>query len=460
MVNLASPSGETARKGPKKPANKLDAEKMEMEREHHDRIQKMQTVNRQKEIDLIRPQDDMRLLRLKYKALENTRAPQPMLKQNYTDHVKTLYDQEAKYLGERAELYRGDSYNPYVLKEHIDCVKEGSAESRFSSENNPYITSDLADRPKLFGDKALGDFKNLKRAPLENTLLNPHLSAQPVVQENGLILQQTVYGDSYNTKKYLQENELVSQQATRQPIYEKIDESKLKEQNVVLKSRETRGDEETADVGFPRQCGPIPPEPYEPLYCNYDISEMSDGYFKRAYPRVYNSPNVTFPARYVPLKSDLDAMRQFEEKQMTNYVQREAYLRDLHQKQMEKARKNEITHLKGEMTARRELDKENKMAQEQTPQTTYSASYTNYRFDDLKKCPPNEFYKDLAYSSSCSSSEPNNNKPADLIALQDGWSRTSANRQFHSAYQTRTADLRDNIRTGKKKTILSYSKNS
>lgn len=424
----------------KQPANKTEADKMAIDQEHRERIQKLQLDNRQKDIDRIRPEDDMRLLRLKYKELENTKAPQPFLKQNYSDHVRTFYDQEAKYLGERAELYRTDVYNPYVVKEHIDCVKEGSAEPRFSSENNKYITSELAGRPKMFADRALGEFKMQKRAQQEALLTNPHQSAHPVIQEDGFILQQSTYGDSYNTKKYLQEHELVSMQATKQPVYEKLDQSTLNGQNVVLKSKETQPEDANS---YPRVWGPMPPEPYEPLYCNNHISEMSDGYSKRFYHRVYDSPNVTFPPRYAALKTDQEAMHKYEEKQMVESMRRQEYLDDLHRQKMDKARESEISHVKEERAARRDLDNATQAVQNQTPQSTYSSSYTKYSFDRLKKCPPNEFYKSAVYTG--------HSKPRDLIGLQDSWSKTHAHRQFHSAYPTKPADLRENIHTGKKK---------
>ena len=79
------------------PANKLDAERMKAINEYHDRIQRMQVENRKHEIDLITPERDLRLLRIKNAELEKSRGAQPNLKQNVSAHVKTLYDQVLQF---------------------------------------------------------------------------------------------------------------------------------------------------------------------------------------------------------------------------------------------------------------------------------------------------------------------------------------------------------------------------
>ena len=44
--------------------HKLKVEKAKMSKEHHDRIVKMELMNRKKELENIRPADDLRILRL------------------------------------------------------------------------------------------------------------------------------------------------------------------------------------------------------------------------------------------------------------------------------------------------------------------------------------------------------------------------------------------------------------
>ena len=207
------------------PPNKCDVENKKIVREYHDRIVKLQFENRQKDIALIRPDSDIKILRLKHKELENTRggAP-PNLKQTVSDHLNTLYDQESKYLGERAELYKTQTYNPYSLKQYVESVKpEPNVSANYTNgsgtntQQNVYITEEKNEnRPRLFADKVFNDYRNAKRASYENLLLNPASSSEPSTQENGYILKQSTYGDSYNTKKFLQENELVGMKRTSQ----------------------------------------------------------------------------------------------------------------------------------------------------------------------------------------------------------------------------------------------------
>ena len=64
---------------------------------------------------------------------------------------------------------------------------------------------------------------------------------------------------------------------------------------------------------YPRTVGPIPPEPYEQIYCADSACEMGDGYAKRYYSRVYDSPHV--PARgprFEALTADVQAMSEYE----------------------------------------------------------------------------------------------------------------------------------------------------
>ena len=220
------------------PPNKCDIENQKITKEYHDRIVKLQYENRQRDISLVKPESDIRLLRLKSKELENSRGPaQATLKQNVNDHVNILYDQESKYLGERAELYKTAAYNPYLLKQYVESVKpEPTVSANYTNgsgtntQKNVYVSEEKHernDRPKLFADKVYNDHKNLKRTPCENVLLNPNLSTDPkTVQENGFIQKQSTYGGSYNTKKYLQENELVGMKRLSEPLYRNLSQGK------------------------------------------------------------------------------------------------------------------------------------------------------------------------------------------------------------------------------------------
>ena len=70
-----------------KPVSKMQAEKQRQIAENRDRLQRMEYENRQNRINLIRPKEDICLLNIKYKELENSRGARPNLKQNVRHHV-------------------------------------------------------------------------------------------------------------------------------------------------------------------------------------------------------------------------------------------------------------------------------------------------------------------------------------------------------------------------------------
>lgn len=176
---------------------------------------------------------------------------------------------------------------------------------------------------------------------------------------------------------------------------------------------------------------------------------MSDGYYKRSTHRVYASPNVKPSNRYEALRSDIEAMRAFETEQNRVAQEREARAQSAHQSLMAESRNHEIAHSKQDRVARRDDPAEKANDLIDPPRTTYSAAYQPYRFDHTVRCPPNEYYKQIEYSTTASE------KPADLIELQDKWSKSIANRRFHSAFHTRSTDLR--LPGGKKKVKTNIS---
>lgn len=465
----------------KAPANKLDAEKQKIEQEHHDRIQNLQYVNRHKEIENINAKNDIRVLRLKTEALENSRGHHPNLKQNIKPHVSSFYDQERKFLGERAELYKSQSYNPHLVKQYVESVEHDSKVSAslsngsaFPSRKDVFIEN-YEHRPKLFSDKVFNDFRVLSRAPLENILKNPNHSAEPVLQENGLILQQSTYGQSFNTKKFLQENPLVGTNHS-DLHYAKLDQAELDHQNITLKSRADhialneyrignsgpgdlnkankiveKLDAESNKKEYPRYVGSTPP--YEPLYCTNEITEMSDGYSKRDYQRVYDSPFVNPTKNYEPLKTDLDAMKKYETKVFNEMVKQAEDEKNLTEKNISDSYVR-ITHIdkSQEQTSRKPLDKITEIRRDQYPVSVYQSSYTPYSFDIQKSCPPNQFYKDINYSQAPDTDAriSNESVPTDLVNLQDKWSKSLAHKNYHLAHPGGLADLRENIHVGKK----------
>ena len=466
--------------------NKLDAEKQKIDAENHQRIQAIQTENRKSDLDLITPDRDIRLLRLKHNQLEKSRGSKPSLKQNIKPHISTFYQQEAKYFGERAQLYRTPVYNPYLVKQYIDSVKaEPTISTNFTSgsgtatQANFQMPNDTYEnRPKLFAHKVFSDYDLLKRSPLDQVLSEPGLSTNLNTQENGQILQQTTYGGSYNTKKFLQEHEPALNKTSCELLYQQLESGELDTQNITLKSsadhvalnnykmgltkgldlntaRELvdtaeRKARESVKYHYPRMVGPIPPEPYETIYCTNEISEMSDGNSKRIYSRVYDSPTANSSAlsQYEPLQSDLQAMSQYEAKAIKDFNLNQEHIKKLEQNIMRRTNGHEIsfTDRTGEYTTRREnhpiVIQQLEQAQ---PMSNYTANFSLYTNESTQKCPPNDFYKPVEYK------EQPTQLPGNIIELCDKWSKSLANQQYHSLYQNSCPDLRKNIYTGKKK---------
>lgn len=467
--------------------NKLDAENRKITAENHQRIQAIQVENRKNDIDLITPDRDIRLLRLKYSELEKSRGAQPNLKQNVQPHVNTLYQQESKYYGERAQLYRTQVYNPYLVKQYIESVKAEpqistnyTSGSGMASQANFQMPNDsYENRPKLFAHKVFSDYELLKRNPLEQSLTEPNLSASLNVQENGQILQQTTYGGSYNTKKFQQEHEPSPSRTSSELLYRPLESGELEYQNIAIKSAtdhvalqnyknglsnnldfhaardlvdaNDKKQKEFEKYQYPRLAGPMPPEPYETIYCADKISEMSDGNSKRFYTRVYDSPNSVPNVRYEPLRADLQAMSQYEAKAIRDQQINQEHIKKLEQNVIRRANGNEISFTdRSNETAARRVNEPIVVQQIERAEakSTYMANYTPYTNEQSVTCPPNEYYKPVEYREiQIDSSQ----LPKNIIELRDKWSKSLANKSYLDMYQSSCPDLRKNISTGKRR---------
>lgn len=88
---------------------------------------------------------------------------------------------------------------------------------------------------------------------------------------------------------------------------------------------------------FPRMAGPMPPEPYEAIYCAEHAGEMGDGYSKRYYSRVYDSPHIGPQGpRYEPLRVDLQAMKKYEANANKDFQANQEYIKSLQNDKMRK----------------------------------------------------------------------------------------------------------------------------
>lgn len=469
--------------------NKLDAEKQILDRENHDRLQRINLENRRNDLDLITPERDLRLLRIKMDELENARGAKPNLKQTYKQHINTFYSQEGKYLAERAQLYRTPVYNPYLVKQYIETVKADpkisanvTSGSANPSQDKCTIPNDSYEhRPKLFAHKVFSDYELLKRAPLEQVLTDPSVLSSSAVQENGTVHKQTTYGGDYNTKKFLQEYDPTISKTTLEYIPK--DQAELDYQNIVLKSNvdnyalknykngvtpnvdlhtaraEIRINEaknkEIEATQFPRMAGPIPPEPYEDIYCAEHAGEMGDGYAKRYYSRVYDSPHSDPKGpRYEPLKADLQSMAQYEAKANRDAQANQEYIDKLQSDIMKNSVSKEVSHIdrSKEKVPRRVTDHTAvQFREQQQPLSTYRSNLSNYVRKNFENNPSNKFYKPDEYTETKEQKILNPNTAKGVLSLQDRWSKSLANKSYNRNYLSSMPDLRCNITKGKRR---------
>jgi hypothetical protein len=237
--------------------------------------------------------------------------------------------------------------------------------------------------------------------------------------------------------------------------------------------QEEKKEKENLKLQFPRMCGPIPPEPYSStLYCvpkSENISEMSNGFTKRDHERVYKSPFVVpTHSRFEPLTADLQAMRKFETKAINDQLNHEQHLRQLEAENAdyaEKMKKWSINNRYEKLVARAEFtDAEKNLLKEVNDKraSIYRSDYAPFRFQEADDCPPNQFYNSLDYTANLNKamdeadpyyleSHQQSKLPRDLNQLQDRWSKSKAHKQYNaSTRSSKTADLRDNIHSGKK----------
>lgn len=462
-----------------KKSAKSITEKAAREKYLHDKHQRIELLNRFKNLSFIKPENDIKVLRKKHDELE--KGGKAALKQNVADHVKTFYNQESKYLSERTELYK-TSYNPYELKQFIEMSKpnrDSLSIDGVSCRENVVIPGDSYEhRPKLFADRVFGEFDKKKRAPLEDKLVNPQTYTNDKIQEDGFIHKQSIYGDSYNTKKFLQENQLVSNRLT-EPNYQQLDTTDLDYQDITLKSKVDKvalndfkaGYTDNIDYHhareivelvdsqakkreletYPRLVGPIK-KPYEEVYSSSKIVEHSDGASNRFYDRVYDSPfTEDKKAEYEPLESDLKILNEQEQKRLKQLQDDNKKLQEKLEETFKQASEDGYSiRNKMENIRAREIDG---ILAEQQRLSTYRQNYTFSGYAEKPNSEAKSFYDSIEYTELPFLFEQQHRSR--LISLQDKWSKSDSQKRFLSAHPQPTVDLRDNYKVGKRPVFIS-----
>lgn len=280
-------------------------------------------------------------------------------------------------------------------------------------------------------------------------------------------------------KKFLQEHEFDTQRLT-EPLYRPLDKAELAYQNITLKSKVDevalndykaglnpnpndynraqdkvdaidRYNKYVKQQEYPRLVGPIPPEPYESIYCAEKIIEHGDGYKKRTDLRVYDSPFVHPQAKYEPLKTDIQTLHESELKKQQHLKSVNENYIALNESAKAAAAANAIP-LK-DKTLERVSRKVNEVIKEKFPISIHEKDYSQYSYQSEEKCPKNTFYESIEYTTQPKIYEQLHQSR--LTTLQDRWNKSQAQNQFLKQYPIPSADLRDNIRVGKKLVTIS-----
>ncbi|CAF0785570.1 unnamed protein product [Didymodactylos carnosus] len=500
--------------------------------------QQMEASSRYRELEAIKPADNITLLNLKLRALQHPRHARPILPQYRDDHVKTFYSHVGTYVQERNGLYH-TSYNPSLLKQQIPELNEYSGNENPHGETSvdnlcsPEQNQNLSPRylldageatqerqkPKLFQDKVFRDYR-MMRNHLTDKLHAPIDAGcvDALTQEKNFIHRQSTYAQAYNTRKYLQENVLsanaraepsrlisTSNQDLNRVRYDSafpLSDAELKYQDTALPhpsqrpttsydcSQSQRHVPDNFQVSHPLSrsatfshfmpshqlnenyrmprnreliqneatiVGPLlPPAPYEELYSSNHINEQTDGYSKRSVPRVYDSPfkyddeNIQYKVFGPPLSSTDKAST------TTTYVPTA---------QQSKSTKTVIQLPGNEIVSRFVEPYEN-------PQTTYQHSYKDLVYHEKLPtqspytCSSNDIERMLkGHRLSVKDGDIRFGRMSDgrvkqwrLIDLQDQWTKTNAQREYHELHPESVPYVGESTIIGKKAVALADSR--
>jgi hypothetical protein len=137
--------------------------------DHQASHQQIAAENRLQQLELIRPQDNINLLNLKFRALQDSRHARPSLSQFHDPYVNTFYDQVSTYVQERSGLYHTDNYEPNALIQSMPELENHEGNDVLLKDehslsdllNNAEQTQDKS-KPELFQYKALGDYQAMR----------------------------------------------------------------------------------------------------------------------------------------------------------------------------------------------------------------------------------------------------------------------------------------------------------
>ena len=433
----------------------------------------MDAQNRLQHLEVIRPTENINLLNVKFRNLQHPRHARPIVPQYRDDYVNTFYDQTGSYIQERSGLYHTENYEPSSLAQAIPELE--------NQEGNPYTTTedthdlnDLLDqseqdqnraKPKLFQYKAIGDYQNMRVSYslidtkekekillielvkvicltcifnfqyiiqknysnkfniiknfiffIQNRLLNRLCVSHDAgttdsrTQEGNkqFVQRESIYGLSYNTPKFLQDNTL--------SYHARIDPSRL------MSSRYNNNLDRVRSLNsYPKKpthtlsvnnnnilVSPVlRPSQYEELYSTKYITEHTNGYSNRSTVRVYDSP-------FKPGgNTHINQLNNQQQQQQSNTFDPILSI----PAQIPRSAKTAIRLPGPEIVARF-------IEPKIEPQTTHQRSYKDISYHELAP--------QLKDNNQRFNPKPDNRlKQVKLRDIQDRWTKTQAQEQYH-----------------------------
>ena len=189
----------------------------------------MEASNRWKVLESQKPQHEIKALHHKLDNVSGKTEPY------------VFYDHEGNYQRERAGLYK-TSYDPYQLQYSMNKLERSGPEimdTQLSHVDALNTASPLNDAmsdamrwSRTLGGGGFGTVPQTHVQPSQHEAMSPFINVKDVqkralqpsvqssdvrTQENGIILKESTYGDSYNTNKFLQENALM-RRARSEPL--------------------------------------------------------------------------------------------------------------------------------------------------------------------------------------------------------------------------------------------------
>ncbi|CAH1774615.1 unnamed protein product [Owenia fusiformis] len=444
-----------------------------MREAQHDAHQQVEAANRWQVLELHKPHHDLQAMKHKLSKVSGKTQP------------KVFYNHEGEFTAERAGLYE-TSYNPYKLANSLDDKHSSTASRMLTGDSHKNA---LSHPTHLNGEMAaLWDQSETQKNPLPNmqeannhrdvlapyeqvrdiqkTMLQPNVETADIrVQENGVVLTESTMGESYNSQKFLQENQL-SPLIRQEPINLMSYSNQTIDPNVrhaamsLLKSP-PRSSNTGKSVKFNESVEVAVGAGGEPIR----LSTASIATPKQTHPVGYsqqNNPPIhqTQPNKLVNENQyqsrqgryELNQLNSIEENAMapnTAYISR-------HINEPAVAENATIAHTVPGTPLRK--------ARPETATNIFASNSTNvapagmnksweYKTAYMNQFKPEDYsnlnYKtDEAFNYTCGTGLPR--PQSNLNLVQDSFSKTKAYKEFHEKFTENNPDLRENIIFGQK----------